>query len=406
MKKRLLSLLLVCILFLLAGCGSTGGADIQTDPVPTTEITVSPDPIETDTHAVTEETVTTTPSSSLPEDSTFEIHFIDVGQASAALVICDGQAMVIDAGDTDASSLMYSYLQSHDIDYLDYLVITHGHADHVGGAAGILNYAEVGTAFCSVTEYDSKAFQNFVKYLDKQNKTITVPSAGDTFMLGSALVEIYGPVYPSDEPNNMSIVLRITYGETRFLFSGDAETDAENAVLDAGYDIDCDLIVVGHHGSNTSTGYRWLREASPEYGIISCGAGNEYGHPTEETLSKLRDASVTTFRTDMQGDIICCSDGTNLTFQVSRNVDADTLSGAGAGGNHADATVPATDAEATEAEEDREKVTYIVNINTGKFHEPSCSSVEAMAEKNKRESTESRDELIAKGYSPCGRCKP
>lgn len=237
-----------------------------------------------------------------PENSTFEIHFIDVGQADAALVLCDGEAMLIDGGNVADSSLIYSYLKSHEIEYLDYIICTHAHEDHVGGLAGALNYACVGAAYCPVTKYDSKAFSNFVKYLNEQDVLITVPDVGETFFVGSAGVTVIGPVQYSTEPNNTSIVLRIVYGETSFLFTGDAEREEEQDILNAGYTLESTVLKVGHHGSANSTTYPFLREIMPQYAVISVGANNSYGHPTEDALSRLRDADVTVYRTDNVSD--------------------------------------------------------------------------------------------------------
>lgn len=405
LKKKIFSgfCLLLAFLCLLTACGSTSAtADDLNNAAVTTNISTS----ATAPAGETLSSASATSDTPLPDGSTFEIHFIDVGQADAALILCDDQAMLIDGGNSEDSSLIYAYLKAHEVTNLDVMVATHGHADHVGGLSGSLNYATVGTAYSPVTTYDSKAFQNFTKYLDKQGVQITVPNSGDTFSLGSASVEILGPISPSDEPNNTSIVLRITYGNTRFLFTGDAETLEENEILDAGYDVSCDVLKVGHHGSNTSTGYRWLRESAPTYAVISVGTGNSYGHPTEATLSKLRDADVITYRTDMQGTIICTSDGTNITFQTEKNADADTLSGAGEGGNHTNESESGDTENVSQTSSGSSDATYIVNINSDKFHYPSCSSVDSMSEKNKLEVTSSRDELVADGYSPCGRCNP
>ena len=149
----------------------------------------------------------------------FQIDFIDVGQGDSALIQCDNHYMLIDGGSSDRSSLIYSYLKKRGIQYLDYMVATHADADHIGGLAGALYYATVGTAYCPVTTSDTKTFRNFVKYLNSRGKSITVPSYGDTFSLGGSTVTVLGPAKAASEDNNSSIVLRIVYGETSFLLT-------------------------------------------------------------------------------------------------------------------------------------------------------------------------------------------
>ena len=414
MKKFLLFILVLSCTLLLAGCSldyqaattpllpsvSTTNTPTSDGNQPSSQVTVPPE-----TPAATIPATTVSPS--LSDNSYFEIHYIDVGQADAALILCDGESMLIDGGNADDSSLIYSYLDNLNIRHINIMVATHAHEDHCGGLSGALNAATVDVVYSPVKEYDSRAFRNLVKYAGQQGVELTIPRHGDTFMVGSARCTIIGPISKSDEPNNTSIVIRIQYGNTSFLFTGDAELAEETEILDYGYDISCDVLKVGHHGSQSSTGYRWLRESKPEYAVISVGKGNEYGHPTEAVLSRLRDAEVKVYRTDMQGHIICTSDGKTVTFTVGRNPDADTLSGAGAGGNLKENTA-ATDQPVTMPTEptEGEKITYICNTNTMKFHEPGCSSVSQMADKNKKEVTLSRDELIAQGYSPCGRCHP
>lgn len=139
-----------------------------------------------------------------------------------------------------------------------------------------------------MTDYDSKAFQNFKKAVENCGSAITVPKAGDSFTLGDAVCTILA-VNTGSDTNNTSIVLRIVYGDTSFLFTGDAERDTEQAILARGTDVHSTVLKVGHHGSDTSTGYLWLREVDPEYAVISVGKGNSYGHPTEAVLSRLRD---------------------------------------------------------------------------------------------------------------------
>lgn len=322
--------------------------------------------------------------------SGFEVHFIDVGQADAALILCGGHAMLVDGGNAADSSLIYSYLKNRGIDYLDYMICTHAHEDHAGGLAGALNYAKVGTAYCPVKQYDTKAFNDFLKYLTNQGVSITVPSPGDTFRLGTATAQIIGPISPSGNPNNTSIVFRIQYGETAFLFAGDAEREEELEIIDAGYTLKSTVLKVGHHGSSTSSSYPFLYYVEPVYGVISVGRNNSYGHPADDTLSRLRDAGVTVYRTDELGTIICRSDGKTVSFTTEK-------------GEAIEMTPPSDDPGSQGVPEG---TTYVLNTNTHKFHYPNCSSVAKMSEKNKQFFDGTRAGAIAMGYDPCGICKP
>jgi len=321
-------------------------------------------------------------------------------QADAALIICDGHSMLIDGGNKSDSSLIYSYLKKLNVTELDYIVCTHPHEDHVGGLAGALNYAIAKTALCPVTNYDSDGFRNFVKYLGNQNVEITVPNAGDVYGLGCAEVMILGPIIKSSGNDN-SIVLRIEYGQTSFLFTGDAEREEEQDILNAGYSLCSTVLKVGHHGSDSSTCYEFLYNIMPQYAVISVGEDNAYGHPSEDVLSRLRDADVSVYRTDLQGDIICVSDGLSVDFTVERNANIDTLAAVGA--NSIQRGMPSEDERSTDTTVSYD---YVLNTNTKKFHYPSCASVNQMKDKNKQFFSGTRDELIANGYSPCGNCNP
>ena len=276
---------------------------------------------ETQEATVTEETGSESVQQGLPEDSYFEIDFFDVGEADSTLVRCDGHYMLIDGGNPGSSSFLYAYLQQNGIDYIDYMVCTHAHEDHVGGLAGALNYAKVGTAYAPVTEYDTRAFNSFVKYLGEQEKSITIPAAGDTFMLGNARVQIVGPVDMSlagDNANNTSIVVHITYGNTAFLVTGDAEEIEEQSIVNAGYDIRSTVLRVGHHGSYTSTSESFLRAVAPEYCVISVGKDNAYDHPHDEVLNRIAGYGAEVYRTDQNGDITCISDGETVRFSTEK----------------------------------------------------------------------------------------
>ena len=331
-----------------------------------------------------------------------------MGQAEAALVICEGQAMLIDGGNVGDSGLLYTYLKDRNIKHLNYVIASHPHEDHIGGLAGALNYATVDKVYCPVTSYDSVIFENFAKYVERRDTEITVPSVGETFMLGTAEVTILG-VNVIENTNDASIILRITYGDTSFLFTGDAERAAENAVIDSGATIESTVLKVGHHGSDTSTSYLFLREVMPKFAVISVGEDNEYGHPTDEVLSRLRDAGVTVYRTDIQGTIVCSSNGTDVKFEVYKNNGTDTLHKVGGVRETIETTPIAEDTVSIDtdiAETETKVVTYVLNTSSHVFHDSSCRYVKDIKEKNKKEFFGTREEAIELGYKSCGNCKP
>ena len=375
-------------------------------------------------------------STGAAQAGTLTVTWLDVGQGDAAVIQCGGQAMLIDGGKPEKSSYIYAWLQQHDLSYLDVIVATHVDADHIGGLSGALNYASVGTAYCPVTTGTTETFQSFVKYLAQRGKQITVPTAGETFALGGAQVQILGPLRRAEDSNDNSIVLKVSFGATSFLFTGDAERAEEQDLLNAGVNLQSTVLKVGHHGSDTSTSYPFLRAVAPQYAVISVGTGNSYGHPTEAVLSRLRDAGVTTFRTDMQGEITAVSDGQTVNFSTAKNAAAETLANAGAGQNAnqtGDASATASGSAGVgqntagdgaaggaalasanagggnaggAAGATATAGNYVLNTNSHKFHLPDCPSVESISPKNRKDVNESREQIISEGYTPCKRCNP
>lgn len=322
------------------------------------------------------------------ENSTFQIHFIDVGQADAALISCDGHHMLIDGGNRDDSSRIYSVLQKAGIDQLDLVVGSHAHEDHIGGISAAFQAADVDLVLSPVTEYDSKVFKTLKSKAEEQGSGLTVPSVGSAYELGSATVKILG-LNGGEDTNDTSIILKVTYGETSFLFTGDAEYDGEHAVLESGADLSATVLKVGHHGSDTSTCYPFLRAVMPQYAVISVGAGNSYGHPNDDTLSKLRDAGVEVFRTDLQGDIFCTSDGKTVSFETQKQASEEQVN--------------PTIADGSGQESQDTSGTYIGNVNSMKFHRTICSS---LPKASNRIYFDSRSAAVDAGYEPCQRCTP
>lgn len=256
-------------------------------------------------------------------DSTFSICFIDVGQGDSALVECDGNYMLIDGGDTSAGDKVYRVLEERGVQRLDILAVSHHHADHIGGLKKALTYASsIGLTISNSAYSDTELFRAFEHELSINGSKIKVPSIGDKYKLGSAAVEV---VDVSAEDNNDSLVLLITYGDTRFLFTGDIEKEAQTRISDkyqnkADKPYKIDLIKMPHHGSYTAELYRFLRTFMPDYVVISVGIGNSYGHPSQETLDLLDSKTwkPMVYRTDNNGDIIVKSDGKKISVETQK----------------------------------------------------------------------------------------
>lgn len=316
-------------------------------------------------------------------DDNFQMHFIDVGQALSVLVECDGQFMLYDGGNVDDGSLVVSYLQDQGVEELQYVFCSHAHEDHVGGLAAALAYFPANHVYSPVTEASTKCFRDFVKYTQQQGLQVEVPAVGTVWQLGSATVQLLGPIKQYNDTNDTSLVLRIDYGSTSFLLTGDMESDAERDLVESGANLKADVLQVGHHGSSTSSSYIFMNAVLPEMGVISCGVNNKYGHPHKETLSILRDAGVDTYRTDLLGTITIGSDGSNYTVSSEHYATDAELN----------PTDPAASSTAQQA--------YIGNVNSKKFHLPTCPNLPA--EKNQILFS-SYDEAIAAGYEPCATC--
>lgn len=271
-----------------------------------------------DTNPVTNSKVNTTASSD-GSTAKMQVHYIDVGQGDAILVQSAGQNMLIDAGDNEHASGLVEYLKSAGVQKIDILVGTHPHADHIGGMDAVLQAFPVKAIYLPRVAHTSKSFQDVLDAVEAQNLKISTAKAGVSLPLTDIKADILAPVKDSYEDlNNYSAVIRVICGNKVFLFMGDAEKEAEADILNSGVNLKADVLKVGHHGSDSGTSEALLMAVKPQYAIIMVGAGNPYGHPHQETLTRLTNCSANILRTDLNGTIVISTDGSRLQIKTDK----------------------------------------------------------------------------------------
>lgn len=254
-------------------------------------------------------------------DGTLEVHFLDVGHGDSTLVICGEHAMMIDCGDVTQGMMMQEYMADHDVSKLDYLILTHPDKDHIGGAPAVLTGFSVGQVFQSVFRKGSEAEERLQQTLEVQDIDAVTPIVGAEYQLGEAWFTILAPNGTYEESNDSSIALLLHFGENTFLFTGDAEKEAEEDMAEnsekPGLSLKADVYQAGHHGDKSSSKKKFLHIVSPEYAVISCDYQGEKGLPDAEVLERMREADIKVFRTDEQGTVVAVSDGKNITWDHS-----------------------------------------------------------------------------------------
>lgn len=333
-----------------------------------------------------------------------KISYINVGQADSILIQQGNNSMLIDAGNNGDSVTVKKYISSQGISKLDYVVGTHPHEDHIGGLDHVINSFQTGKIYMPKAISSTKTFKDVVVAIKNKKMNATVPVPGETFKLGEANCMILGPVNSNSEDlNTYSIVIKITFGNNKFLFTGDAQESNEEDMINKGYDLTADVLKVGHHGSHTSTYENFLNKVNPKYAVISVGEGNSYGHPHKGTMERLQGKEIKVYRTDECGTIVCTSDGKNISFNV--NPGDYKYNGNGSDTNSSGAPTskltPSKTSVPAETLSSGDNNTVVYKTKTG-----SCYHMDGCKKLSKSKIKTTLKDAKAANLKPCNNCHP
>lgn len=330
------------------------------------------------------------------------VYFLDVGQADCTLIqLPNGEEVLIDAGNYGDGSYIKNYLENLNVDDIEYFILTHPHEDHIGSAREIINNFTVKKIYMPDVLASSNLYESTMLAIENKDIETIFAKPGLIIIDSPGLkLELLSPksMYYS-ELNEYSAVARLEYDNTSFLFTGDAESVSELEMLGGGFNLDSDVLKVGHHGGRTSSSIDFLKAVTPEYSIISCGEDNSYGHPHIETLNRLSDIGSEIYRTDELGTIVAVSNGKDISITSDEVMEIplaplEILN-----------TPPVPDSSDVKETPAISETNYVGNKNSLVFHKTDCSSVADMKESNKVFFT-IRQNAVDQGYTPCGRCNP
>ena len=253
-----------------------------------------------------EEVINTTDSNNL------RIHFIDVGQADSILIEQNNEYMLIDAGNNEDGQLLVKYFKELGISSFKYVFGTHAHEDHIGGLDDIIKNFNIDNFYMPEVITTTKTFEDVLDALEVKQVAFQTPKINDELTFENSKFRILSLSNDDTDLNDTSIVLRLKYGTTSFLLTGDASSNIEKNILNK--EIQSDVLKLGHHGSRYSTSKEFLKKVSPTYAIISVGKGNSYNHPHKEVFTRLNEHNTKIYRTDEQGTIIAESNGSIINF--------------------------------------------------------------------------------------------
>ena len=253
----------------------------------------------------------------MPQDYPFCVCFFNVGQGDCELIRCDGVNVLIDGGEAEYGYQTEQYLKACGVEKLDCYILTHPHSDHIGCSAHIIRTFPVDTvmttAFNEFNMPTTKVYEDMLAMVEETGAQLLTVSGGESYSFGDLSLKILSPLEETDDYNDMSITVRAKYKSDTFLFMGDASKDVETQLLNTKTALSADVLKVGHHGSDSSTGEAFLKAVSPDHAVISCGADNAFGHPHSSTLQLLEKYGVEVYRTDLNGSVIFYGYGHKLS---------------------------------------------------------------------------------------------
>ena len=251
------------------------------------------------------------------ESNMMYVDFIDVGQGNCTLVHMGDTAILVDSGEVGAAQTVISYIKNLGIDELDCVLVTHPHSDHMGAMTKILYEFEIKDLIMPEIPEDiiptNSTYEKFLTAVSDNAENVIPAESGMTYSYGEINLEILAPLHGYDNLNDMSAVSRVSFGETSVMFMGDASTAVEKDLLNTGKDFSADIINIGHHGSKTASSQKWLEAVNPEFAVICCGAGNEYGHPHSVVTERLDNIGIEYYRTDLNGTVVFQSNSKEFT---------------------------------------------------------------------------------------------
>lgn len=247
----------------------------------------------------------------------FSVHFIDVGQGECILIKSKNANLLVDAGERGNSETVIRYLRNNNISKLDYVIVTHPDLDHIGSMPDVIENIAVSNIIMPRIDEDyypkNETFEMLLEEIRESSIKVYAANSGDDYLIGDVKMTVLGPVTQRYDSNDMSVVIRIVYGKTSFILTGDAEYEEENEIINSGETLEADVLKAGHHGSKNSSNAEFLKKVAPGIVIISCGEDNSYGHPNPETLDRFKTIHAKVYRTDKLGTIVVGSDGEVIT---------------------------------------------------------------------------------------------